>query len=70
MAAGTSRSRIRSGCSYLAVQANEKSGGTIIGDLIDSRDNLPPKTPALFELDSTSGGGNVWRLPGINRREP
>jgi hypothetical protein len=46
----------RGGCSSLFVEANEKNrGGTIIGDLIDARDNIPPKTRVLFELDSTAG---------------
>lgn len=46
----------RGGCSSLFVEANElDTSGTIIGDLIDSRDNVPPKTPALLELDGTSG---------------
>jgi hypothetical protein len=46
----------RGGCSSLFVEANEKNkAGTIIGDLIDARDNIPPKTRVLFELDSTSG---------------
>ncbi len=46
----------RGGCSSLFVEANEKNrAGTIIGDLIDARDNIPPKTRVLFELDSTAG---------------
>ena len=46
----------RGGCDSLYVEANERNrAGTIIGDLIDSRDNIPPKTRVLFELGSTSG---------------
>src|SRR5262249_60152222 len=49
----------RDGCGSLFVEANEMSGGTSVGDLIDSRDNVAPRTPVLLELDSTSGIGNT-----------
>jgi hypothetical protein len=51
----------RRGCTSLFVEANETNASrTIIGDLIDSRDNIPPRTPALFELDSTSGATSSY----------
>jgi hypothetical protein len=58
---------VRDGCSSLFVEANEKdSSGTIVGDLIDSRDNIPPKTPALLELDSTvNNSSDVASAPTI-----
>jgi hypothetical protein len=61
----------RDGCSSLFVEANEEdSGGTIIGDLIDSRDNIPPKTPVLLEMDSTSGStSSVASAPTITCNE-
>jgi hypothetical protein len=60
----------RYGCSSLFVEANELSGNTNVGDLIDSRNNLTPKTPALLELISTSGSTNtVASAPTITCNE-
>jgi hypothetical protein len=44
----------RDGCaSYVAVNANEYSGGTIIDSLLDNQGyGIPPKTPRVFELDA------------------
>jgi hypothetical protein len=48
----------RNGCpSYVAVQANEYSGGTIINSLLDNQAfGIPPKTPRRFELDADQDG--------------
>jgi hypothetical protein len=60
----------RYGCSSLFVEANELSGSTNVGDLIDSRNNLTAKTPALLELVSTSGStSTVASAPTIKCNE-
>jgi hypothetical protein len=57
----------RDGCSSLFVEASELRGNTNVGDLIDSRDNVTPKTPVLLELDSTveNNGPDVASAPTI-----
>jgi len=60
----------RYGCSSLFVEANELSGSTNVGDLIDSRNNLTAETPALLELSSTSGStSTVASAPTITCNE-
>jgi hypothetical protein len=47
-----------SGCqSYVAVNANEYSGGSIINSLLDNQGyGIPPETPRIFELDADQPG--------------
>ena len=54
----------RDGCSsYVAVNANEYQGGTIVSQLLDNQGyGIPSKTPRLFELDADADNvtaGNV-----------
>jgi hypothetical protein len=51
----------RDGCpSYLGVEANEYQGSSIVGDLLANNGNgVPPKTPALFELDADANGSTA-----------
>jgi hypothetical protein len=55
------------GCSSLFVQSNESStqNGPIIGNGIDSQDNVPPHQPVLLELDADTSGVNWWSGPQI-----
>jgi hypothetical protein len=48
----------RDGCpSYVAVSANEYSGGAIINSLLDNQGyGIPPQTPRVFELDADQDG--------------
>lgn len=51
----------RDGCdSYVAVNANEYQGHTIINQLLDNQGyGIPAKTPRLFELDADEGRVSV-----------
>jgi hypothetical protein len=51
----------RDGCpSYVAVNANEYQGGTIINQLLDNQGfGIPPKTPRMFELLADGSGGST-----------
>lgn len=51
----------RDGCqSYVGVEANEYSGGSIINDLLDNNGTgIPPKTAITFELDASETGTTV-----------
>jgi hypothetical protein len=53
------------GCSSLYVQSNEMQGGTVVGDMIASQDNLPAKTPALLELDADTDASVTASAPTI-----
>jgi hypothetical protein len=46
----------RNGCpSYVAVEANEYVGDSVVNDLLDNNGTgLPPKTPIMFELDASN----------------
>lgn len=48
----------RDGCpSYVAVNANEYAGGTIVDSLLDNQGyGIPPMTPRVFELDADRDG--------------
>jgi hypothetical protein len=51
----------RDGCqSYVGVEANEYSGGSIINDLLDNNGTgIPPRTAITFELDASQPGTTV-----------
>jgi hypothetical protein len=51
----------RNGCpSYVAVQANEYSGASIINSMLDNQGyGIPPKTSRVFELDADQNGVTV-----------
>lgn len=51
----------RNGCpGYVAVNANEYSGETIINSLLDNQGfGIPPKTPRVFELDADQGNVTI-----------
>src|SRR5581483_4179744 len=48
----------RDGCpTYVAVNANEYSGATIVNALLDNQGyGIPPRTPRIFELDADQAG--------------
>jgi hypothetical protein len=54
----------RDGCqSYVGVEANEYSGGSIINGLLDNNGTgIPPKTPITFELDASQANTTVGDL--------
>jgi hypothetical protein len=53
------------GCSLLTVEANEMSGGTVVGNVIANQSNLPPKTPVLLELDADTDQSVTASAPTI-----
>jgi hypothetical protein len=55
------------GCSSLFVQSNESAteSGPIIGDAIDSQDNVPPEKRVLMELDASQDSTRYYSAPTI-----